>query len=118
VEAIPLIRNSLGSLDYEEELTVCFVKEARTATEFALSYHLSGRLGNANAAFTIINGMTITFVADSNGSVLVLDSHLHLPNGALLAKCKRGDIENLLIWLKARLLIRINLATVTFVKFN
>ena len=118
MEVIPLIRNSLGSLDYEEELTVCFVKEARTATEFTLSYHLSGRLGNANAAFTIINGMTITFVADSNGSVLVLDSHLHLPNGALLAKCKRGDIENLLIWLKARLLIRINLSTVTFVKFN
>ena len=97
VEAIPLIRNSLGSLDYEEELTVCFVKEARAADESALSYQLSRRLGIANAAFTIINGMTITFVDDSNGSVLVLDSHLHLPNGALLAKCKRDDIEDLLV---------------------
>jgi len=27
VEAIPLIRNNLGSLDHEEELTVFFVKE-------------------------------------------------------------------------------------------
>jgi hypothetical protein len=118
VEAIPLIRNSLGSLNYEEELTVCFIKEACAADESALSYQLSRRLGNANAAFTIINGMTITFVADSNGSVLVLDSHLHLPNGALLAKCKRDDIEGLLNWLKAKLLIGINLCTVTFIKFN
>ena len=55
LEAIPLIRNSLGSLDYEEELTVCFVKEARAADESALSYQLSRRLGIANAAFTIIN---------------------------------------------------------------
>ena len=69
VEAIPLIRNSLGSLDYEEELTVCCVKEARAADESALSYQLSRRLAIANAAFTIINGMTITFVDDSNGSV-------------------------------------------------
>ena len=52
VEAIPLIRNSLGSLDYEEELTVCFVKEARAADESGLSYQLSRRLGIANAAFT------------------------------------------------------------------
>lgn len=118
VEAIPLIRNSLGSLNYEEELTVCFTKEACAADESALSYQLSRRLGNANAAFTIINGMTITFVADSNGSVLVLDSHLHLPNGALLAKCKRDDIEGLLHWLKAKLFIGINLCTVTFIKFN
>ena len=97
---------------------MCFVKEARAADESALSYQLSRRFGIANAAFTIINGMTITFVDDSNGSVLVLDSHLHLPNGALLAKCIRDDIEDLLNWLKAKLLIRINLCTVTFVKFN
>ena len=56
--------------------------------------------------------MTITFVDDSNGSVLEFDSHLHLPNGALLAKCKRDDIEDLLNWLEAKL------CTVTFVKFN
>lgn len=99
-------------------MTVCFVKEARAADESALSYQLSRRLGIANAAFTIINGLTIIFVDDSNGSVIVVDSHIHLPNGALLAKCKRDDIEDLLNWLKAKLLICINLCTVTFVKFN
>ena len=70
------------------------------------------RLEIANAAFKIIDEMTITFVDDSNGSVLEFDSHLHLPNGALLAKCKRDDIEDLLNWLEAKL------CTVTFVKFN
>ena len=97
---------------------MCFIKEACAADESALSYQLSRRLENANAAFTIINGMTITFVADSNGSVLVLDSHLHLPNGALPAKCKRDDIGSLLNWLKNKLLISINLCTVPFIKFN
>ena len=98
VQAIPLVRSSLGSLDYEEELTVCFVKEACAAEESALSYQLSRKLGSANAAFVIINGLTIAFVADSSGSILVLDSHLHFPTGALLAKCKCDDIEGLLIF--------------------
>ena len=43
VEAIPLVRNilDLDSLDYEDELTVCFVKEARAADDSTLSYQLS-----------------------------------------------------------------------------
>ena len=40
VEAIPLVRSSLGSLSYEEELTVCFVKETNSSVESALSFHL------------------------------------------------------------------------------
>ena len=40
VEAIPLVRSSLGSLSYEEELTVCFVKETNSSEESALSFHL------------------------------------------------------------------------------
>ena len=55
-EAISLVRSSLGSLSYEEELTVCFVKETNSSEESALSFYLSRRLTNTNAAFTIING--------------------------------------------------------------
>ena len=40
VEAIPLVRSSLGSLSYEEELTVCFVKETNSSEESVLSFHL------------------------------------------------------------------------------
>ena len=40
VEAIPLVRSSLGSLSYEEESTVCFVKETSSCEESALSFHL------------------------------------------------------------------------------
>ena len=61
VEAIPFVRSSLGSLSYEEELTVCFVKELNSCEESALSFHLSFRLSSTNAAFTIISGLTITF---------------------------------------------------------
>lgn len=54
------------------------------------------------------NGMSIAFEADSNHSVLVLDRYIHLPNGAMLAKCKRDDIKGPLYLLKANLLIGIN----------
>ena len=60
VVAITLVRSSLGNLSYEEELTVCFVKEPNSSEESALSFHLSRRLTNTTAAFTIINGLTIT----------------------------------------------------------
>ena len=54
-EVIPLVRNNQGNIGYEEELTVCFVKGTTETEESALSCHLSRRLGNANAAFVIIN---------------------------------------------------------------
>ena len=79
VEAIPPIRSSLGSLSYEEELTVCFVKEPNSSEESALSFRLSKRLTNTNAAFTIINGLTISLVSDANENTILMYSHLHLP---------------------------------------
>ncbi|KAJ7380763.1 hypothetical protein OS493_007141 [Desmophyllum pertusum] len=83
VEAIPLVRNSLGSVNYEEELTVCFVKEvACAAEESALSYQLSRRLGNANAAFPGLplqtfprhNSSRQTPIAGEDSTVNVKDS--------------------------------------------
>ena len=55
VKAIPFVRSSLGSLSYEEELTVCVVKETNSSEESALSFHLSRRLTSTNAAFTNLN---------------------------------------------------------------
>ena len=63
-EAMPLVTNSLGNMGYEEELTVCFVKEPTETEESAVSCHLSRRLGNTNAAFFIINLLTVTFLTD------------------------------------------------------
>ena len=63
-EAMPLVTNSLGNIGYEEELTVCFVKEPTDAEEAVVSCHLSERLGNTNANFVIINLLTLTFVTD------------------------------------------------------
>ena len=63
-EAMPLVTNSLGNTGYEEELTVCFVKEPTDAEEAAVSCHLNERLGNTNANFVIINLLTLTFVTD------------------------------------------------------
>ena len=79
------IVKAIGSLSCEEELPVCFVKEPNSNDESALSFHLSRRLKDTNAAFTIINGLTITFVRDANDSIILMDSPLHLPKGALLA---------------------------------
>ena len=118
VEAIPLVRSSLGSLSYEEEFTVCFVKEPNSSEESALSFHVSRRLTNTNAAFTIINGLTISFVSDANDNIILMYSHLHLPKGAFLAQSQRSDIEELLHWLKLKLSATVNLCTVTFINFS
>ena len=118
VEAIPLVRSSLGSLSYEEEFTVCFVKEPNSSEESALSFHLSRRLTNTNAAFTIINGLTISLVSHANDNIILMDSHLHLPKGTLLAQSQRSDIEELLNWLKSKLSATVNLCTVTFINFR
>ena len=79
------IVKAIGSLNCEEELPVCFVKEPNSNDESALSFHLSRRLKDTNAAFTIIHGLTITFVRYANDSIILMDSPLHLPKGALLA---------------------------------
>ena len=118
VEAIPLVRSSLGSLSYEEELTVCFVKEPNSSEESALSFHLSRRLTNTNAAFTIINGLKISFVSDANDNIILMDNYLHLPKDAFLAQSQRSNIEELLNWLKLKLSAMVNLCTVTFINFR
>ena len=118
VEAITLVRGSLGSLSYGEELTVCFVKEPNSSEQSALSFHLSRRLTNTNAAFTRINGLTISFVSDTKDNIILMDSHLHLPKGTLLVQSQRGDIEELLNWLKLMLSATVNLCTVTLINFR
>ena len=118
VKAIPFVRSSLGSLSYEEELTVCVVKETNSSEESALSFHLSKRFNGKNATFTIISGLTITFVSDANYNIILMDSHLHLPKGALLAQSQRSNIEELLKWLKLKLSATVNLCTVSFVNFR
>ena len=115
VEAIPLVRSSLGSLSYEGELTVCFFKGPNSNEESALSFHLSRWITNTNAAFTIINGLTISFVSDANDNIILMYSHFHLPKGAFLAQSQRSDIEELLNWLKLKLSATVNLCTVTFI---
>ena len=118
VEAIPFVRSSLGSLSYEEELTVCFVKEPNSSEESALSFHLSRRLTNTNAAFTIINGLTISFVSDANENIILTDSHLHLLKAALLVQSQRSLIEERLNWLELKLSATVNLCMVTFIIFR
>ena len=105
-------------MSYEEELTGCFVKEANSIEESAQSFHLRRRLTNTNAVFTIINGLTISFVSDANDNIILIYSHLHLPKGAFLAQSQRSDIEELLNWLKLKLSATVNLCTVTFINFR
>ena len=112
------IVKAIGSLSCEEELPVCFVKEPNSNDESTLSFHLSRRLKDTNAAFTIFNGLTITFVRDANDSIILMDSPLHLPKGALLSKSQGSDIEGLLNWLKLKLSATVNLCTVAFINFR
>ena len=117
VEAITFVRSSLGSLSYEEELTVCFVKEPNSGEESALSFHLSRRLTVINAAFTMINGLTIS-LSNAIDNIILRNSHHLLPKVTLLAQSHRGDIEELLNWLNLRLSATVNLCTVTFINFR
>ena len=45
----------------------------------------------------------------------LMDSHLHLPKGTLLAQSQRSDIEELLNWLKLKQSATVNLCTVTLI---
>ena len=83
-----------------------------------MSFHLGRRLTNTNAAFTIINGLTISFVSDANDNIILVNSHINLPKGALLAQSQPSDIEELLNWLKLKLSATVNLCTVTFINFR
>ena len=83
---MPLVINSQENIGYEEELTVCLVKETTETEESALTCHLSKRLGNANATFVIINLLTRNRCLDNNDDIVLMDSHLPFPKGALLAK--------------------------------
>ena len=114
-EGAPLVRSSLGGLTYEKELIVCLVKEPNSSEESALSFHLSRRLSSTNTAFTIISGLTITFVSDANDNIILMASHLQYPKGALLTRSQCSDIEELLIWLKVKLSATVNFSTVTFI---
>ena len=118
VKAIPLVQSSLGSLNYEEELPVCFVKELYSSEKSPPSFHLGRRLTDTNAAFTIINGLTTKFVSDANDNIILMDSHLHLPKGVLLAQSQCSDIEGLLNWLKLKLSATVNFCTVTYINFR
>ena len=113
VEAISLVRSSLGSVSYEEGLTVCFIKELNSSEESALSFHLSRRLTNTNAVFIIINGLTISFVSDANDNIILMDCHLYLPKGAYLQNLNAVTLKNYIT-----LSTTVNLCTVTFINFR
>ena len=106
VKAIPLVRSSLVSLSYEEDLHVCFDKEPNSSEESALSFHLIRRLTDTNAALTIINGLTITFVRDVNDNI-ILKVAISTYQKAPYLHSQHSDIEELLSWLKIRLSVTV-----------
>ena len=120
LEAIPFITCSIGEVDLNEELTVCFTKDNDAADSSALSHHLSSYFDTRNnsAAFVIINGKTIKFLQQEN-AIIVLDTHADYEHngGATVSIAPMHKIENLLAWMKARISQTINLCTVTFVKY-
>ena len=120
LEAIPFVACSIGEVDLNEELTVCFAKEDDADNSSALSHHLTSYFDSSNnsAAFVIINDKTITFLKQEN-TIIVLDTHADFErnSGATVSITPMHKIEHLLAWIKARISQTINLCTVTFVKY-
>lgn len=120
LEAIPFVACSIGEIDLNEELTVCFTKEDDADNSSALSHHLTSYFDTSNnsAAFVIINGKTITFLKQEN-AIIVLDTHADFErnSGATVSIAPMHKIGHLLAWIKARISQTINLCTVTFVKY-
>ena len=106
LEAIPFIACSIGEVDLNEQLTICFTKDNDADDSSALSHHLSSYFDTRknSAAFVIINGKTITFLQQVN-AIIVLDSHADFEhNGeATVSIAPVHNIENLLAWMKARI---------------
>ena len=117
-EALEHLDGCLGSTRFEEALDVGFTVEDSQIPQSSLSFHL-GRLSHEAsnvAALVIVNRMTICFVA-RGGKLFVLDSHSHLPYGAMVGVSDMSRREAFLSTIKQKLRLRHNLCSLTFVEF-
>ena len=100
LEAIPFVTCSIGEVDLNEELTVCFTTEDDADNSSALSHHLTSYFDTSNnsAAFVIINGKTITFLKQEN-AIIVVDTHADFErnSGATVSIAPMHKIEHLLL---------------------
>ena len=120
LEAVPFVACSIGEVSLNEELTVCFAREDHASQESALSSQITSyfEFNDHAAALVIVNGKTITFVKQEN-AIILLDTHANFEhnNGAMVSMVPKETLEDLLLWIKARISPVINLCTVTFVKY-
>lgn len=115
LEAVPIVAISIGDVHIIEELTVCFVRESDADDH--RPYHTSSEANfdtNCDsAAFVILHGKTVTFLKQDNDIIVVdSDASARENKGAMIAMPPKGSLDNLLVWVKARISQAVNLCTV------
>jgi len=110
--------SSLGTITTEESFDIDFTNQNPAIPQSSLSFYLQRLMTEPHsAAIVIINGLSICFVGRGN-QLLLLDSHLHAPYGALIGKSTLGNIESFLVVCKQFLSPNFTMCTLTFVKFS
>ena len=124
VDAIRHLNGRIGKPRVVRTLDVGFTNEDPRVPQSSLSFHLEllSRETSHIAAMVIVNRMTICFVA-RGGKLFVLDSHAHLdshshlPFGAMVGVSDMSSRESFLAKVKQELHLQYNLCSLTFVKF-
>jgi len=116
-DAVANLQQRIGPIHLEDSLDLTFINENPNVPQSSVAFFLQRLSREAKlSAVVIINGMSITLVGHG-AEIVLLDSHLHRPNGALIASSKWDKTEQFLGEVKASISPHINMCTLTYVRF-
>lgn len=85
-----LLHSQLGNVHLGQELPVNFTNDANDPATSNLQYYLRSMISTQSAhvktaIIVTFRGNTFAFVKENHNNIILLDSHLHAPYGALVA---------------------------------
>ena len=116
-EATPFLTLITGNVQLEDSFDLSILNENPMVPQSSLAFYLERLTKEDNlAAVVIMNGMTISLVAQNN-NIIVMDSHLHGQLGAMVGIISVDKVEELLIFVKQQLSPHFNICSLTFVNY-
>ncbi|RUA05043.1 MAG: hypothetical protein DSY43_05455 [Gammaproteobacteria bacterium] len=110
--------SSIGNITAEDSFDVDFTCQNTAVPQSSLAFYLQRLVAEPQlAAVVIINDLSICFLGRVN-ELLLLDSHLHGPYGALIGKTTLADVERYLVTCKQWLSPNTTLCSITFINFR
>lgn len=116
-----LLAGQLGQFQLGPELPLSFTTENNAPATSNLEYYLQAMMTSSSpsCAIVIFRGNSFTFTQGMQNNIILLDSHIHAPHGALIATSHIADVSNLLRWMRHTYFsTNFNLCTLTMISFH